>query len=404
MDSTYVKKDQITILLLSWRDIRSPKSGGAEIFTHEMLKRSQQSRYRFIHFAPQFEGLPAEEEIDGVTYIRQGNIYSVIGHAIRYYRQHRNEIDYVVNQSNTHQFFTSFWVEPAKRIFFIHQLTREIWYENASFPLNHIGHALEPWMLKLAQKDQTITVSPSTRYDLLQLGFDAKRVHLLPEGIEFEHWQPEQFLPKEAQPTFMYVGRFVKYKGIDLVFQAFGELKKKFPQAKLWIAGRTNQEYVQCALLPIMNQYGLTYGELDDPEVDVIFYGFVSEERKLELMSRAQALVFPSLREGWGLTVTEAAAVGTPSIVSNSPGLVDATDFGKAGYLCFHGDVKGLSEQMERAAMGGEDYAGMRKRAYEYALKFHFNHTGAAFDTFVDHLVKEAQEHEQSRHSLLHVQ
>ncbi|MFS8213467.1 glycosyltransferase family 4 protein [Paenibacillus sp. S29] len=407
MNTIHEQDGKTVVLLLSWRDIRSPKSGGAEIFTHEMLKRSQQGRFQFIHFSPQFEGMSEHEVIDGITYIRKGNIYSVIYYAMRYYRRHRRKIDYVINQANTHQFFTRFWVEASKRIFFIHQLTREIWFENAKFPLNVIGFHMEPLMLKLARKDRTLTVSPSTRYDLLKLGFHPDRVHLLPEGIEFDHWPREQFLTKESNPTFMYAGRFVKYKGIDLVVEAFGQLKEKFPQAMLWIAGKTDKTYVAEQLLPIMKRYGLTYGEPDEQgqsQADITFYGFVSAEHKLELMSRAHALVFPSLREGWGLTITEAAAVGTPSIVSNSPGLVDATDFGKSGYLCFHGDIRGLSEQMERAAKGGEDYMAIRERAYQYALRFHFDHTAAAFEQLMEDWVEEAEQSGQSGHSLLHVQ
>lgn len=183
MNTIHEQDGKTVVLLLSWRDIRSPKSGGAEIFTHEMLKRSQQGRFQFIHFSPQFEGMPEHEVIDGITYIRKGNIYSVIYYAMRYYRRHRGKIDYVINQANTHQFFTRFWVEASKRIFFIHQLTREIWFENAKFPLNVIGFHMEPLMLKLARKDRTLTVSPSTRYDLLKLGFHPDRVHLLPEAL-----------------------------------------------------------------------------------------------------------------------------------------------------------------------------------------------------------------------------
>nr|WP_246772964.1 hypothetical protein [Paenibacillus polymyxa] len=96
MNTIHEQDGKTVVLLLSWRDIRSPKSGGAEIFTHEMLKRSQQGRFQFIHFSPQFEGMPKHEVIDGITYIRKGNIYSVIYYAMRYYRRHRGKIDYVI--------------------------------------------------------------------------------------------------------------------------------------------------------------------------------------------------------------------------------------------------------------------------------------------------------------------
>ncbi|WP_310735668.1 glycosyltransferase [Paenibacillus thiaminolyticus] len=395
---------ETVILLLSWRDVFSPKSGGAEIFTHEMLKRSANRSLRFIHFSPYFPGAKKREEADGVTYLRAGNTFSVIVHAMLYYWRHRKTIDFVVNQCNTHQFFTRFWVTESKRIFFIHQLTREIWLQNLG-PLGAIGYVLEPLLLRLARKDRAITVSPSTRNDLVKLGFHPGRIQVIPEGIEFEHWPEQRFLVKQQRPTFLYVGRFVNYKGIDLAMLAFGELKRVYPDAVLWIAGKTNKAYVEKELLPIMKRYGLRSLETDRhqgtaQDTDVFFHGFVSQEKKLELMSRAHALVFPSLREGWGLTVTEAAAVGTPSIVSNTAGLVDATDFGKCGYLTIHGDVHGLASQMQRVIENPDEYEAIRRRAHQYSLQFHFDNTGAVFGKWMDSLTKGARHHEESRHRI----
>jgi glycosyltransferase involved in cell wall biosynthesis len=408
---------ETVILLLSWRDVFSPNSGGAEVFTHEMLKRSVKGRFRFIHFSPRYPGSKAREEADGVTYLRAGNLFTVIMHAMLYYWRHRKDIDFVVNQCNTHQFFTRFWVPKSKRIFFIHQLTREIWFQNLSPPLGAIGYMLEPLLLRLARKDQAITVSASTRNDLLKLGFQPEQVQIIPEGIEFEHWPEQYFRVKERRPTFLYVGRFVKYKGIDLVIRAFGELKLKYPDAVLWIAGKANNEFIEKELLPIMQQYGLLGVGVEGKEwnvpqadgyaeilADIYFHGFVSQEQKLELMSRSQALVFPSLREGWGLTVTEAAAVGTPSIVSNTAGLMDATDFGKCGYLAIHGDVLGLAAQMQRVISDVSEYESMRKRAYDYSLKYHFKHTGAVFSEWIDGLTKGDRHSEESRHRIYDLQ
>ncbi|MHA6529316.1 glycosyltransferase family 4 protein [Paenibacillus sp. BAC0078] len=407
---------ETVILLLSWRDVFSPNGGGAEVFTHEMLKRSAKGRFRFIHFSPRFAGSKLQEEADGVTYLRAGNRLSVILHAMRYYWRNRKHIDFVVNQCNTHQFFTRLWVPESKRIFFIHQLTREIWFHNMRLPFGVLGFVLEPLLLRMARRDWTITVSASTRNDLLRLGFHPDRVQVIPEGIEFEHWPEDRFPAKEPRPTFLYVGRFVKYKGIALAIRAFGEFKRNHPDAVLWIAGKTDKAYVHKELLPVMQQYGLRSAEWDGTaegaregpqSADVLFYGFVTQDMKLELMSRAHALIFPSQREGWGLTVTEAAAVGTPSIVSNTAGLMDATDFGQCGYLAVHGDVLGLAAQMQRAVGNTAEYAAIRRRAHQFSLNYHFNNTGAAFSTWIDQLSRgngRRQQHEESSSYIHHVQ
>ncbi len=379
---------KITLLFLSWRDIKAPKKGGAEIYTHEMLSRVDKAKFRIIHISPLFPGGREYEEIDGVTYLRQGNALTVLWFAFRYYRQNKHSLDYVVDQCNTHRFFTKFWVPASKRIFFIHQLTREIWHIHAKFPFNWLGYWTETPFLRLSRRDYTMTVSPSTQKDLLDVGFDQKKTFIIPEGISFQHWQPEEFLTKEENPTFIYVGRYAYYKGIDATFAAFGELKARYPAALLWLVGKKDEVYIRETLHGIMKKYQLTGGEPGDG-ADITFYGFVSDEEKLQLMSRAHALMFPSLREGWGLIVTEAAAVGTPSIVYYSPGVVDAVDFGRAGYVTGKNTVTNLVSLMEQVIVGEEDYERMRRQAYEYAKEFHWDKTAAALEAFIGKLNKE---------------
>jgi len=377
-----MNNDRKTILFLSWRDIRAPKMGGAEIFTHEMMKRSDLTRFRIIHFSPLFEGGVEEEEIDGITYLRRGGVLSVISEARKYYRSHRQEIDYVVDQCNTHRFFTPFWVEREKRIFFIHQLTREIWFRHMSFPASLAGYLTESPLLRLSRRDYTITVSPSTKEDLLKLGFRKDRVFIIPEGIDFTHWTQKDFLPKEPSPTFIYVGRYAKYKGIDATIEAFGILKREYPDARLLVLGKKNPSYLDRQLAPLCRKYSLDF----ESGKDVDFKGFVSEDEKLKLMSRSHCLVFPSLREGWGLIITEAAAVGTPSIVYDSAGTRDAVDYGKAGYLCRENTVESIHTLMKRVIEQKEEYTLIRKTSHDFSRNFHWENTGKAFTDFMNTL------------------
>lgn len=381
------KSEKITLLFLSWRDIKAPKKGGAEVYTHEMLKRINFDKYRIIHFSPSFQGGKEIEDIDNITYIRSGNEFSVIGDARKYYKANEENINFVVDQCNTHRFFTKFWVEAKKRIFFIHQLTREIWFMNAKFPVSAIGYITETPFLKLSKNDYTMTVSESTKKDLIKIGFDIDKVRILPEGIEFTHWKKEEFKEKEKCPTFIYVGRFVNYKGIDACVLAFAQIKKEYPEAKLYIVGKKNESYIERNLKPIFKEGNITYGGEGDNK-DVTLFGFVSEERKLELMSQSHALIFPSQREGWGLIVTEAAAVGTPSIVYNSPGIVDAVDYGNAGYLCEENNVQNIYTNMKAVIEDKKDYEKHIESAYEYSLKFHWDETAKSFDKFIDDIMQ----------------
>lgn len=372
-----------TLVFLSWRDIKASKMGGAEIFTHEMLKRIDHEKYRIIHLSPSGENLATDETIDGIRYIREGGIISVVNFAEKFYKLNKNQIYFMVDQCNTHRFFTPLWVHKKQRMFFIHQLTKDIWFKNAKFPINILGYITEPIFLWLSRNDYTITVSDSTKKDLLKIGFNDEKTAILPEGITFDPWKSEEFLEKEKNPTFIYVGRFVNYKGIDDAVEALGIVKKEIKNAKLWVVGKKNESYIKEKLLPIMQRYGLSYGGPKEDK-DVTIWGFVSDEEKLNLMSRSKALVFPSLREGWGLIITEAAVVGTPSIVYNSPGLIDAVNNGDAGYLCNINTPENIAEKMRDVVKNEKEYIEYSKKSYEFSKKLHWDNTAKAFSEFLN--------------------
>lgn len=379
---------KITILALSWRDIGSPKAGGAEVHTHEMLRRADKNKYKIYHFSTRSKGQPEHEEIDGVTYIRHGNALTVIPAAMRYYKKHCGNIDFVIDQCNTHRFFTPLWVEPQKRIFYIHQLTKEIWDYSAKFPLSKIGKALEESFLRLNRHDPVITVSESTRDELVERGFDKNKIKIIYNGVSFKPWERSEWLSKEKMPVFIYAGRYSPYKGIDVAVEALIRIKKDYPDARLWIIGKKDQEFVDRNLMPACVKQHLVWEDVsgDNPKGDIVSWGYVTEEKKLELMSRSWALLFPSIREGWGIPITEAGCVGTPSIVFDSPGIRDAVDYGKAGYLCIQNTAEGLAEQMRNVISDKASYENVRESACRFSSRFLWDIAGNDFGAFIDFL------------------
>ena len=85
--------EKIKILALSWRDIKAPKAGGAEVHTHMMLSGLDREQYEVVHISPEYEGCTKKEVIDGVAYIRMGNIFTVIWKAFRYIEDTGMSID-----------------------------------------------------------------------------------------------------------------------------------------------------------------------------------------------------------------------------------------------------------------------------------------------------------------------
>lgn len=382
--------NKITILSLSWRDIRSPKAGGAEVHTHEMLKRLDKDKYEIIHLSTKSKFCNKEEIIDGVTYLRYGNVLSVIFYAMFFYFNNKDKIDFVIDQCNTHRFFTTIWVDKRKRIFYIHQLTKEIWDINAPFPISKMGKVLEEPFLKLYRNDPTITVSESTRDELISRGYDKTKIKVIHNGVSFMPWDKEKWLKKEDNPTFVYAGRYSPYKGIDVSIRAFARLKKEYPNARLWILGKRDERYIEKVLLPICNDNGIIWENFVGQEVtgDIISWGYVSEDKKLELFSKSWALLFPSIREGWGIPITEAGCVGTPTIAFNSPGIREAVDYGNAGYLCLENNELGLFDKMKEIISNKFEYEKHRENAYQFSSQFRWDVVGKELDDFLQQIVK----------------
>jgi glycosyltransferase involved in cell wall biosynthesis len=305
------------ILIFSWRDIKNHAAGGAEVFTHENAKRWVENGNEVTLFTSAFPGCKKEEVLDGVRIVRDGGKYSVYWKAKEYYNKHfKGNFDIVVDEINTRPFFAPEFVNNGEKVVaLIHQLAREFWFYETKFPINYIGyHFLENMWLKNFRDIHTITVSESTKKDLLALGFN--KVSIAPEGINFK---PLDVIPvKEKYPTFIFVGRLKKAKRPDHAIAAFKIIKQSLRDARLWIVGD--------------GYYRKELEKISGSGVDI--FGNVTMKRKLELMSKAHAILVPGVREGWGLVVTEANAMGTPAIGYDVHGLRDSIKDGSTGLLC----------------------------------------------------------------------
>jgi glycosyltransferase involved in cell wall biosynthesis len=148
-----------------------------------------------------------------------------------------------------------------------------------------------------------MTLSPSSAESLIEYGVKDSVV-VLP-GSDDEIVQRSR---KNSAPTVVFLGRLVPSKRPDHVIEAFRILKREFPSAELWVMGSGQM-------------LGKIQKEL--PE-GVHLLGHVSFEERQMRLSAAHVLVATSVREGWGLNVSEASAVGTPTIGYDVPGLRDS--------------------------------------------------------------------------------
>jgi glycosyltransferase involved in cell wall biosynthesis len=137
----------------------------------------------------------------------------------------------------------------------------------------------------------------------------------------------------------LYVGRLKRYKGVETAVRAIGLARGMGSEIRLDIAGQGDD---RARLERLAARLGIT---------DLVrFLGFVSEEEKRTLLRRSWATVFPSPKEGWGITNVEAAACGTPAVAADSPGLRDSVRHEETGLLVPRDDPSALAAALLRLA------------------------------------------------------
>jgi glycosyltransferase involved in cell wall biosynthesis len=337
--------------------------GGAEVFTREVAKRWVELGHEVSLFTSEFPGCKRQESLNGVRIVRRGGRLAVYWWAKRAYKKYfsKEGFDVVIDEINTRPFFMPSVVKNnAKTIALIHQLAREYWFYETPFPVSHIGYyLLENQWLKQYVEVPTVTVSESTRRDLLDLGF--RRVFVVPEGLNF---RPLRRVPLKAEhPVAVFVGRLKRAKRPDNAVQAFKTVREMIPDAELWVIGD-----------------GDFKGGLERMAGDgVRFFGGLSNVERRELIERAWVLVNPSVREGWGLNVVEANALGTPCVAYNVAGLRDSVKNGETGLLAEAGSIDDLSDKLVMLLKDDVLMKRLGRRASDYSRQFSWDDSAEAF-------------------------
>lgn len=358
----------LRILMLSWRDPAHPRAGGAEVLTHEVLKRLVRQGHQVTWYAAMFPGAEAESTIEGVRIVRQGRAWTVQFRAWRWTRQRLGAYDRVIDQINTLPFMTPWYVPRSQRRFFIMQLAKEYWFRESPGLfrlLAPLGYALEPWSLRRYRKTRGVTISKSTRDDLVSLGIATRNIAVIPMAITVP---PARTLPaKSGAPAVVILGRLTPAKFVEEGMRAFKIIQGQYPEARLVIAGSGKPSY-RTHLERLVKQQKLG---------NVTFRGRVSEAEKVQLLRQAQLLLFTSHREGWGLTVNEAAAYGALTVGYDVPGVRES--IGESSQLAPPGDVAVLAERAIALLGDRARYDRLRRTAWQRARNMSYDRTARKF-------------------------
>lgn len=327
----------MNILLLNWRDRSHPKSGGAELVTMEHAKGWVKAGHHVLWLTGWYDGGKKEEMIEGVYIVRRAGSLTIYPYAIGYLFLNSRKFDVIIDEVHGFPFFSPL-VTHVPVVMFIHEIAGEIWDYMFSFPKNIIGKWLEQWYFRVYRHCFVWTDAPSTIEELVERGIPRNHCVAIPCPITVRKADVGIYR-KEKVPTYIFVSRVVRMKGIEEVVKAFSFIVKEQVDAQLWIVGDGDGAYIE-ELKAMMREYGIYQ--------NVTFFGSVSEQKKYECMAKAHILLHASVKEGWGLVVLEAASVSTPAVVYNVEGLKDVVKNGSTGVVIQNNSPRGMAQEAIR--------------------------------------------------------
>lgn len=351
------------ILWLTWKDKTHPQAGGAEVVNEELAKRLVKAGHEIHFVCGNFPGGAEHVERDGFTINRAGNKYTAFIFAFFLYRKkYKTWPDLVIDEINTVPYFAKFYVKQ-KNIIFIHQLCREIWFHQILFPMSWIGFLVEPVYLWLLRDRQVVTISNSTKNDLIRFGFKPENISIISEGIEMQPVKDLESSKKFDRPTILSLGSVRPMKRTLDIVKAFEILKTKIPNAELILAGDIGGSYGQSVLEYIQNSKFKT---------SIQVKGQVTEAERLVLMQKSHVLAVTSIKEGWGLVVTEAGSQGTPAVVYNVDGLRDSVQDKQTGFITKENSPEALALDLDKILTDQNLYNSLRSNAFTFAKSINF--------------------------------
>lgn len=317
------------ILAINWQDLDHPASGGAEVHLEQILSRLAKRGHQIDLFCCNFPGGKTNETRDGFNIIRRGSRSTFNWVVLAQLRKliKANQYDIIFEDINKIPFYTPLYQKLPLMVIIPHLFSNSIFKEINLLLGTYIYLAERPFS-SVYRKKHMMVISESTAEEMVARGIPANQVHVVKCGIDNRVYRYDKDIAKFEQPTILYVGRIKKYKSIETAIDALPKISSQIPDVKLSVIGTGDH-------LPLLKKRVADLGL----ENKVEFLGFVSESVKVEYLQRSLLSVYPSLKEGWGLTNIEANACGTPVLAARVPGLRDSVDEGVSGLLFEHGNV-----------------------------------------------------------------
>jgi glycosyltransferase involved in cell wall biosynthesis len=320
------------VLVLNWRDTLNPEGGGSEVYVERMAAELVGHGFRATVFCAAHAEAPAAETKDsGVRMVRRGGRHTVYLRAALAYvtgamgfgplsRRTLGRPDAIVDVGNGLPFLSALYARKPV-IALVHHVHREQWPVVLGRWGAKVGWFIESRLaVRVYRRCRYVTVSEATKAELVALGVEAERVSVIHNGTPE---MPATAVSRSADPQLLVLGRLVPHKRVEIALRTVAVLRHELPALRLTVAGHGWWDY---RLRELAGELGIADR--------VSFTGFVSDEAKHRLLSQAWVALTPSLKEGWGLTIVEAGARGTPTVAfAEAGGVAEALVDGVTGLL-----------------------------------------------------------------------
>lgn len=305
--------------VIAWRDLDDVDAGGSEVHADNFMRRWAAAGLDVTHRTSHAVGLPATAERNGYHVVRRGSRYSVFPRAVAQELWSHRQYDALVEIWNGVPWLSPLWCRKP-RITFLHHIHGPMWDQMLPRPFASIGRVVEARLAPpLYRRGLTLAPSEATRVELLELGFEPANVVAINNGID-EMFQPGGELA--AEPTIVSVGRLAPVKRQDELIEQAVIAKRLVPTLQLVIVG-------EGPLRPELERRIEQHRASDW----ITLTGRLPHEDLIDLYRRSWLVVSASLAEGWGLTLTEGAACGTPAVATDINGHRSSVVDGATGVL-----------------------------------------------------------------------
>ena len=349
----HIRSMPIDVLFVNWRDITHPEGGGSERYVHRMAEGLAASGLDVSMFCAAHDRAPAEDVVGGVRIVRRGGRLSVYPRALLHVLRHRPRL--VVDVQNGLPFGSSL-VTRRPVVNLVHHVHREQW----PIVFGRLGGALGWWVEsvlapRLYRRSRYVTVSTATAEELVTLGVDAERLTVVRNGVEPA---PPVTSTRSSEPRLVVLGRLVPHKRVEHAVEVIARLRDRWPGLRLSVVGEGWWDH---ELRARAAELGVT--DLVD------FAGHVDEQTKHEELARAWVHLCPSVKEGWGLVVTEAGSHRVPTVGYRSAGgLRESVVDGVTGVLV--DDLDEMTEAVDALLRNDESRLAMGQAAARHAGSF----------------------------------